>query len=120
MTNKLDGRRSFKVHSSFPMNVPGGRYTGLEPESAGVKAARIRFQKAGYKRLSIVLKLVETSRYDNTHRGPFYYRVTAVKKAPVEFNFDGKTVVSEYDYEISALTKKEIEQYETGNFKAIV
>ena len=116
------GERSFRVETSFPVNVPGGRYVSREPMDAAQKAARIRMEKANHQRSTILIKLVETSRYDKTGRGPFYYKVQSYKKEnPVTHTFeDGSTFSSEYDYETKALTDEEIDLFEEGKFNKVL
>lgn len=123
MTKGMDlerGERSFTVESSFPSNSPGGRYVHTDPSDAAKHAARIRFSRIKYSRNVLVLKLEETSRFTGTGLGPFYYRVTAIKKAPQNYTFDGISFQSHYDYKVVALTKEEKQKYENGNMKDLI
>ena len=114
--------RSFKVERSSPFDVPGGRYINKEPIDAAKKAARTRMEKDGHKHSVMLIKLEETSRYTGTGRGPFYYRVQAVKKTnPVQHTFkDGSTFSSNYDYEARALGDDEVEQFEQKKYGSIL
>lgn len=114
-----DYERSYTVDSSFPVNTPGGRYVDANPEKAGKKAGRMRIQEMGYQRLSVLVKLRETTSSGKTNRGPFHYRVTAIKK-PSSSPYPDASFKSEYKYHVKALTDDEIEKYENGNFKSLL
>ena len=114
-----DYERSYTVDSSFPVNSPGGRYVSADPDNAGKKAGRIRIQEMGYQRLSVIVKLHETTSVNKTNRGPFYYRVTAEKKPPSS-PYPDASFKSEYKYHVKALSDEEVEKYENGNFKNLL